>query len=200
MQDDTVPPVGVGHILGEGAAVFTDMTETMLTALDKQMSQPDTVQRYMSSHVNTLHDPYPMLVLSESRQGTPVTRAPQPLQSPIPTQLPIPLPRGEDVYPDLYLPISENYKVSDKFYGYTDNVSADNNPMILVELTGLSYKYGPIVYAVDRVNGTMYVRFNRGFRVISERSTLEPQYIINPLAGMYGPVQTTQMRTLSSQT
>ena len=32
-----VSPVGVGHILGEGAAIFTDMTETMLTALDKQI-------------------------------------------------------------------------------------------------------------------------------------------------------------------
>ena len=28
-----VSPVGMGHILGEGAAIFTDMTETMLTAL-----------------------------------------------------------------------------------------------------------------------------------------------------------------------
>ena len=27
-----------GHIIGEGAAIFTDMTETMLTALDQQMA------------------------------------------------------------------------------------------------------------------------------------------------------------------
>ena len=33
-----VSPVGTGHILGEGAAIFTDMTETMLTALDQQMA------------------------------------------------------------------------------------------------------------------------------------------------------------------
>ena len=77
--------------------------------------------------------------------------------------------------------------------------SADNNPMILVELNGLSYKYGSIVNAVDRVNGTIYGRFNRGFRVISERATLEPQYINTPLAGMYGPTQATQMSTLSGQ-
>ena len=91
----------------------------MLTALDKQMAQPDTVQRSVSSPVNTLHDPDAMFVLSECRQGTPVMRVPQPLQSPNPTQepkkLPIPPPTGEDVYPDLYLPISENYKISDKF-------------------------------------------------------------------------------------
>ena len=205
VEEDTLPPAGVGHTLCEGATVFTEMTDTMLTALDKQMAQPDTVQRSVSSPVNTLHDPDPMLILSESKQGRPVMRPPHPLQSPIPTQepkkLPIPHPTGEDVYPDLYLPISKNNMISDKFYGYTDSVSADNNPMILVELNGLSYKYGPTVYVVDRVNSTMYGKFNRGFRVISERATIELQYIITPLAaGMYGPAQTTQMSTLSGQT
>ena len=145
-----------------------------------------------------------MLALSESRQGTPIMRVPQPLQSPIPTQkpkkLPVPHATREDVYPDLYLPVSENYKISDKFYGYMDSVSADNNPKILVELDALSYKYGSAVYAVDRVNGTIYGRFNRGFRVISERATLEPQYINTPLAGMYGPAQASQVSTLSGQT
>ena len=142
--------------------------------------------------MNTLHDPDPMLALSESRQGTPVMQAPQPLQPPFPTQepkkLPVPHPTREDVYPDLYLHI------------YMDSVSADNNPMILVELNALSCKYGPTVYPVGRVNSTMYGRFNRGFRVISERATLEPQYINTPLAGMYGPVQAAQMSTLSGQT
>ena len=38
--------------------------------------------------------------------------------------------------------------------------SADNSPMILVELTGLSYRYGTTIYAVDRVNGTMYGKFS----------------------------------------
>ena len=79
MRDDASPPAGVGHILGEGAAVFTDMTQTMLTALDKQMAQPDAAQRSVSSPLNTLHDPDSMLTQSGSRQGTPVTRAPNPL-------------------------------------------------------------------------------------------------------------------------
>ena len=64
--------------------------------------------------------------------------------------------REEDKYPDLYLPVAEKYKVSDKFCGYADSMSADNNPMVLVELTALSYRYGTTIYAVDRVNGTMY--------------------------------------------
>ena len=45
----------------------------------------------------------------------------------------------KDIYPDLYLPIVENYRISDKFCGYLVSLSADNNPMILVELKGLSY-------------------------------------------------------------
>ena len=77
----------------------------MLTALDKHMAQHDTAQRSVSSHVNTLHDPDPVPTQSEPRQGTPVTRAPQPLKSQIPTQepqkQPIPPPIGEDVYPDI---------------------------------------------------------------------------------------------------
>ena len=44
----------------------------------------------------------------------------------------------KDIYPDLYLPVIENYRISDKFYGYSDSLSADNDPMILVELKGLS--------------------------------------------------------------
>ena len=44
----------------------------------------------------------------------------------------------KDIYPDLYLPVVENYRISDKFYGYSDSLSADNNPMVLVELKGLS--------------------------------------------------------------
>ena len=74
----------------------------------------------------------------------------------------------KDIYPDLNLPVAENYNISDRFYGYMDRMSADNNPMVLVELTGLSYRYGTNIYAVDRVNGTMYGKFSVGYRVINE--------------------------------
>ena len=82
--------------------------------------------------------------------------------------------RKEDKYPDLYLPIAENNKISDKFCRYANSMSADNNPMVLVELTGLSYRYRTNIYAVDRVNGTMYGRFSEVFRIINERVTKEP--------------------------
>ena len=79
-------------------------------------------------------------------------------------------------------------------------VCPDNNPMILVELTRLFYRHGPTIYAVDRVNGTMYGRFSRGFRLINERATVEPQYKDTPLTGMYGPVQPMHMSTLLGTT
>ena len=77
--------------------------------------------------------------------------------------MPMSTTKEEDKYPDLYLPVTKNYKISDKFCGYMDSMSADNNPMVLVELTGLSYRYEPTIYAVDRVNGTMYGRFSGRF-------------------------------------
>ena len=48
--------------------------------------------------------------------------------------------------------------------------------MVLVELNNLSYKYGTSIYAVDRVNGTMYGKFSMGYRIIPEKATVIPQY------------------------
>ena len=86
------------------------------------------------------------------------------------------------------------------FMGIQIVCQQDNNPMILVELTGLSYRYGPTIYAVDGVNGTLYGRFSRGFRLINERATVEPQYRDAPLAGMYGPAQPMCTSTLLGTT
>ena len=47
-------------------------------------------------------------------------------------------PDTKDILPDLFLPVAVNYRINDRFYGHMDSMSADNNPMILVELTGLS--------------------------------------------------------------
>ena len=70
----------------------------------------------------------------------------------------------------------ENYRISDCFCGYLDSLSADNNPMVLVELKNLSYQYGTSIYAVDRVNGTMYGKFSVGYRIIPEKATVIPQF------------------------
>ena len=86
-------------------------------------------------------------------------------------------------------------KISDRFYGYMDSMSADYNPVVLVELTGLSYRYGTTIYAVDRVNGTMYGKFIVGYRVINERSTVRPQFRPVSLKGEYTLPGTTSMVT-----
>ena len=102
-----------GHIIGEGAAIFMDMTETMLDALDRQMVLSTQVQKPESSVTDNT-----MTTEQTRSQMTSDTR---------------------DIYPDLYLPLVQNYRISDKFHGYLDSLSADNNPMVLVELKGLSY-------------------------------------------------------------
>ena len=79
-------------------------------------------------------------------------------------------------------------------------MSADNNPMVLVELTGLLCRYGTTICTVERVNGTMYGKFSGGFRIINERATKEPQYRGASLAGMYRPAQLMHMNTLPGMT
>ena len=138
-------------IIGEGAAIFTDMTETILDTLDKQ------VKSFSSSHHDKKSFP------KKEQKGKVQKEKPQ-----VPTQ--------REVYPDLFLPVRENYRISDRFCGYSDSVSADNNPMILVDLNNLSFRYGTSIYAVDRVNGTMYGKFSVGYRMIPKKATVIPQY------------------------
>ena len=90
-------------------------------------------------------------------------------------------------YPDLFLPIRENYRISDHFHGYSESLSTDNNPMVLVELNNLSYRYGTSLYAVDRVNGTMYGKFSIGYRMIPEKATVIPQYQCTSVEDEYAP-------------
>ena len=140
MGHRVVTPISSGHII-EGAAIFTDMTETMLTALDQKMALSSEAQKCEGSLTNNVLTSGQ--IIGSSKVGESWTRS----QTAHDTK---------DIYHDLYLPVAENYKINDWFCGYMDSMSTDNNPMILVELTGLSYRYGTSIYAVDRVNGTMY--------------------------------------------
>ena len=45
IEHRVVSPVSTGHIIGEGAPIFTDMTEGMLTALDQQMALSNEAQK-----------------------------------------------------------------------------------------------------------------------------------------------------------
>ena len=144
-----------------------------------------------------------MLIPREPRQDTHAPRAHQLPQSSIPTQEPketlIQFPTAGNAYPYLYLPIPENYRISDTFYEYIHSISEDNNAMVLVELTGLCYRYRSTMYAVDRVNGTMYGMFDGDFKVISKNATQMPKYVYTLIARMYGPAQAAQVSTLEGQ-
>ena len=159
------PQVGSpsSEIIGEGAAIFMDMMETILDVLDKQVATSPSSQQQTKG-------------LSSNDNQTEVIKSKEPKAS----------PQKED-YPDLFLPIMENYRISNHFCGYLDSLSADNNPMVLVELNNLSYRYGMSIYAVDRINGTMYGKLSVGYRMISEKATVIPQYQHTSVEDEYEP-------------
>ena len=150
------------EIIGEGAAIFTDMMETILNALDQQMAMTTDTQQAkgLSPNDNQM----------KGIQGRDPTTSDQ-----------------KESYPDLFLPVVENYRISDCFCGYSDSLSADNNPMVLVELKNLSYQYGTSVYAVDRVNSTMYGKFSVGYKIIPEKAMVIPQFQQTPVEDEYRP-------------
>ena len=90
------------------------MMETILNVLDKQLAMaPDTQQtKGLSSNDKQIKG------IQGGKSTTPIQK---------------------EGYPDLFLPIVENYRISDHFCGYLDSLSTDNNPMVLVELKNLSY-------------------------------------------------------------
>ena len=157
------------EIIGEGVAIFTDMTETILNALDQQMA--------MSSDIQKLKD------VSIGDNQTKETQGSIQVTS--------------DRYPDLFLPVVENHRISDRFCGYLDSLSTDNNPMILVKLESLSYRYRTSIYAVDRVNGTMYGTFSVGYKIIPKKAMVIPQYQQTPAEDEYKP---TYVNTLPGTT
>ena len=127
------------------------MTDTIVDVLDKQMVIPSSP--HQAKKPSTMKDQKEKIQEEKPQVST----------------------QKED-FPDLFLPIRENYRISDWFCGYPDSLSADNNQMVLVELNNLSYRYGTSIYAVDGVNGTMYGKFSMGYRLIPERATVKPQY------------------------
>ena len=161
------------------------MTETMLTALDQQMSLSTEAQKPEGSLTNNVLTTGQ--IIGSSKVGESQTKSQIAHDT-------------KDIYPDLYLPVAENYKISDQFYGYTDSMSTDNNPVILVELTGLSYRYGTSICSVDRVNGTMYGKFSVGYRVINEKATVKPQFRPTSLEDEYTIMQPTYANTLPGTT
>ena len=98
-------PVSTGHIIGEGAAIFTDMTETMLTALDQQMALSSEAQKPEGSLTDNVLTPGQVVGSSNIREFK--TRSQTANET-------------KDIYPDLYLPVHRKLQNKlDRFYGYT---------------------------------------------------------------------------------
>ena len=114
-------------IIGKGAAIFTNMTETMLTVLDQQLA--------ISSDVPELKEPLKddNMTIGQPMDDNSMKMTQGKMQM---------VSDPKDAYPDLFLPVSENHRISDRFCGSSDSLSTDNNPMVLVELNSLSYQYG----------------------------------------------------------
>ena len=93
-----VSPVSTGHIIGEGAAIFTDMTETMLTTLDQQMALSSEAQKPEGSLTHNVLTSGQ--IVGGSKVGEFQTRSQA-------------MHNTKDIYPDLYLPVTENYRISD---------------------------------------------------------------------------------------
>ena len=94
------------EIIGEGAAIFMDMTEMILDILHKQVATSPSSQQHTKG-----------LSSNDNQKG--VVKSKEPKTS-----------SQEEDYPDLFLPIMENYRISDCFHGYSDSLSADNNPIL----------------------------------------------------------------------
>ena len=95
-------------IIGESATVFTDMTDTMLKVLDRQMAvtaQAWELENSLAENAFAIRQP------RQNMTGY-----------------------VKDTNPDWYLPVTGNPRISEVFYGYSDSLSLDNNPMILIEL------------------------------------------------------------------
>ena len=88
IEHRVVSPVSTGHIIG-GAAIFTDMTETISSKAQKPEGS-------LTDNVLT-----PGQIVGSSNEGEFKTRS----QTTHDTK---------DIYPELYLPLAENYRISDR--------------------------------------------------------------------------------------
>ena len=53
------------------------------------------------------------------------------------------------------------------------------------------------MYAVDRVNGTMYGKFSVGYKIIPEKATVIPQFQQTPVGDEYRPTYVNTLPGLS---
>ena len=113
MNVDSAVSSSSQHIIGEGATVFTDMTDTMLKVLDRRMAVTAQAWELENSLAENA------FAIGQPRQNM--------------------TGYVKDTNPDWFLPVKENPRISEVVYGYSDSLSLDNNPMVLVELKEFIY-------------------------------------------------------------
>ena len=101
MEHRAVSPSS-GHIIREGAAIFTDMTETMLDTLDQQMVLSTEAQKPESSLTDNIVTTGQLA--GNHQVGETSTRSQMTCDP-------------KDIYPDLYLPVVENHRLSENSMG-----------------------------------------------------------------------------------
>ena len=161
---------------------IAEMKDIVTTSITTPMVGPelnDRVEKSLSIYDDADDTLDKQVVVSPGSQQLPIEKPHKGDQESLDSSTPcmrLESSNQKEAYPDLFLPIRENYRLSDCFCGHAESLSVDNNPMVLVELDNLSYRYGTSLYAVDRVNGTMYGKFSIGYRMILEKATVIPQY------------------------
>ena len=96
------------EIIGEGAATFTDMTETILNTLDQCLAMSSGVQKLEGLPIGedmTIRQQIGDDQMNKTQGRTQQTSDPK------------------ERYPDLFLPVAENHRISDRFCGYSDSLS-----------------------------------------------------------------------------
>ena len=114
-------------MVGEGAAIFADVAETVLGVLDGWVAVLPGSQQWIEG-----------LSLDGGQVGGMQDREPK---SSI----------QKEGCPDLFLPVVENCRMGDYFHGCSDGLFAGGDPMVLVELDDLSCRCEVSVYAVGGV-------------------------------------------------
>ena len=111
------------EIIGEGAAIFTDMTETILNTLDQCLAMSSDV---LKPEGLSIGEDVTIRQIGGDQKDKTQGRTQQTSDL-------------KERYPDLFQPVAENHRIGDQFCGYSDSLSTDNNPIVLVELKSLSY-------------------------------------------------------------
>ena len=79
----------------------------------------------------------------------------------------------QGAFPDYYLPVPGNVKVSQAFFGYTEILSLSNNKMTLLKLPQMQATYDTEIYGIDQVNGVLYAVYPVGMRQLKIRGRVE---------------------------